>query len=151
MLASLELPNAPPRTYPNQLDLADALLEDPVRALTADLCDPPPKSPDASPKRVRPTPPRRRTMAPPPKPATVLSRRAQRVIRTREAASRNRMEQRAKMLRLQDTNGRLCRQSFELRSENRRLHTQFQLLMVLKSDPALLGRVLSAVDTRPAV
>lgn len=257
LLASLELPDAPHRAYPNHLDLDVALLEDPVRALSADsaVTDPflpsphslqafppmpppitqipsvvthPPSDsiirPPTKPVRGRPTkraradPPtsarspkrtrracvkneptthpsnapttvkREPTLATPaasdscpmmgqlaarvgpeqaplplptrPDPAvtaaaatgsqSALSRRAQRVIRTREAATRNRMEQRAKMTRLKETNERLCRQSADLLSENRRLQSHVQLMMSLKADPALLRRVLAAVDARVA-
>lgn len=72
-----------------------------------------------------------------------LSKRAQRIIRTREAATRNRVEQRAKMARLATANQALTRQTADLQRKNRQLKNDVSLMKALEADPKLLRRVLS--------
>lgn len=72
-----------------------------------------------------------------------LSKRAQRIIRTREAASRNRMEQRAKMARLANANLELSRQTADLQRQNHKLRNEVRLMRALEADPKLLRRVLN--------
>jgi hypothetical protein len=74
-----------------------------------------------------------------------LNKRAQRIIRTREAASRNRQEQKAKMIRLKSTNDVLTDSQTELERENARLAAQLEQLRLLVNSP-LLAHVAEALQ-----
>lgn len=66
-----------------------------------------------------------------------LNKRAQRIIRTREAASRNRQEQKAKMLRLKSTNDNLLQSKSALEIEKAKLAAQLEQLRLLVASPLL--------------
>lgn len=69
-----------------------------------------------------------------------LSKRAARVLRTREAAARTRRLQRAKRAFLEAANARLRMDEAELRAEETRLRAQLAAAERLLADPALRAR-----------
>lgn len=124
---------APPQTLPSP-PVAQAL-DRPLRAASSSTAKRP----------RRPAAPAAKRLPPAGDARSGLSKRAQRVIRTREAAARNRMEQRAKLVRLKETNARLDDEAAALALEGARLRRQLALAQALQTDVDLRRRVLAAL------